>query len=49
MNQIMFGMPVCPNWRIETIFAKAFALSYHERGVTRPAEKISKPDQEKGG
>ncbi len=49
MNPIAFGMPVCPNWRIERIFAKAFELSYQECGATCLAEKISRLDQKKGG
>ncbi len=49
MNPITFRMPVCQNGCIETIFAKAFELGYQECGATRPAEKISRSDQKKGG
>jgi hypothetical protein len=49
MNPIAFRTFAFPNWCIETIFAAAFELGYHEHGATRPAEKINRPDQKKGG
>jgi|GEM_PF-3322960 hypothetical protein len=49
MIPITFRMPVYQNGCIETIFATAFELGYQERGATRPAEKINRSDQKKGG
>jgi hypothetical protein len=49
MNPIASRTTVLPNWCIETIFAAAFELGYHEPGATRTAEKINRPDQKKGG
>lgn len=49
MNPITFSTLACPNQWIEMTSAKAFELGYDECGATRQAEKISKPDQKKGG
>ena len=49
MNPITFSTLACPNWCIETIIARAFELRYDECGATRQAEKISRPDEKKGG
>ena len=49
MNSITFRMPVYQSGCMETVFAKAFELGYPERGAPRPAEKISRSDQKKGG
>ena len=49
MKPITFSVFACPNWYIQTIIAKAFDFGNDERGAPRQAEKISRPDQEKGG
>jgi hypothetical protein len=49
MTLITFKMPVCPNLRMETMIPKRWELHCHQGGVTCPGEKISKPDQKKGG
>ena len=49
MNPITFSTLACLNWRIETIIAKALELSHDGCGASRPAGKISRSDQKKGG
>lgn len=49
MNSITFGIFVRSNWCIQAIIAKAFESGQDERGSICQAEKISRPDQGKGG
>jgi hypothetical protein len=49
MNPITLSQLARLNWCIETIIADAFELGYDECGSAHQAEKISRPDQEKGG
>ena len=49
MKPITFSMFACSNWCIQTIIAKAFEPGYEKCGAIRQVEKISRPDQKKGG
>ena len=49
MNSITFRMVGFANWCIKTIIAQTFEPCYDDGGTICRAEKISRPDQEKGG
>ena len=49
MNSITFSMFGFAKWCIKTIIAQTFEAGYDDGGTTCRAEKISRPDQEKGG
>jgi hypothetical protein len=49
MTPMVLGTFACPNWGVEKMLAEAFELSHKEFGATHRAEKISRPDQKKGG
>ena len=49
MTSITFGMFGFTNWCIKTIIAQTFGPGYNEGRTIYQAEKISSPDQEKGG
>ena len=49
MNPSTFSMVGFTNWCIKTIIAQTFGPGYNEGGTIYQAEKISIPDQEKGG
>lgn len=49
MNSITCSMFGFSNWCIKPIIAQTFESGHDERGSICQAEKISRPDQEKGG
>ncbi len=49
MNPITLSMFASSTWCIQTIIAQAFESGYDKCGAIRQVEKISRPDQEKGG
>jgi hypothetical protein len=49
MNPIIFSKVGFTNWCIKTIIQQTFGPGCNEGGTIHRAEKISIPDQEKGG